>query len=79
MLKEFANAITTAGKMVAEPLTRINALMQRIEGHLNQLAATMDAQVSEITRLNATLESTRELVRRYADPLRVKIQNAGKE
>ena len=59
MLKEFATAITTGAKTIAEPLTRINALMQRIEGHMNQLAATHDAAVKEVTRLNMTLESTR--------------------
>lgn len=68
MLKEFATAITTGAKTVAEPLTRINANLQRIEAHLNQLAATHDAAVKEVTRLNNTLEATRDWMRRVWPP-----------
>ena len=71
MLKEFATAITTGAALVAEPLTRINANLQRIERHLNLEAEARLAQTKELARLNVTLETMRELLQRFATPLRI--------
>ena len=64
MLKEFATAITTGAALVAEPLTRINANLQRIEAHLNLTAETEREIRNELARLNTTLETTREWMQR---------------
>ena len=68
MLKEFATAITTGAALVAEPLTRINANLQRIEAHLNLTAETEREIRNELARLNTTLETTREWMRRHFGP-----------
>jgi hypothetical protein len=68
MLKNFADAITTGAKLVAEPLTRINANLQRIERHVNLAAEARLAQTKELARLNVTMETMRELLQRFATP-----------
>ncbi len=64
MLKEFAAAITTGAKLIAEPLTRINANLQRIEAHMNLLANTNCGTRDELVRLNNVLETTRDWMSR---------------
>ena len=71
MLKEFATAITTGAALVAEPLTRINANLQRIERHMNLAAEARQAQTRELARLNVTMETMRELLQRFATPHRI--------
>lgn len=68
MLKNFADAITTGAKLVAEPLTRINANLQRIERHINLATEARLAQTKELARLNVTMETMRELLQRFATP-----------